>query len=228
MNEILFNSILWIVEFLIGAGLLLVLYKIFGKIGLFILIPIYIIYANIAVLQLASIFGLIAGIGNTYSLSYLATDFISEKYGKKLAKQACYLGIAGMVIFTFYTQIMLLYVPSFEDWARPSLQAIFALMPRIALASIIAYTFSSIIDVTIFHKIKDQTGEKKLWLRNNASTMVASIFDTLIFLTIAFYGVFPNYVLLNMGILGYLFKVLNALIDTPFMYYFNKIKPMNE
>ena len=89
------------------------------------------------------------------------------------------------------------------------------LTPRIVLGSIIAYLISQHHDVWAFHFWKRKTGGKHLWLRNNASTVVSQLIDTVVFVIIAFVGIFPI-VPLIIGV--YVAKVAIAFIDTPFMY----------
>ena len=57
-----------------------------------------------------------------------------------------------------------------------------------------------------------------IWLRNNVSTIISQFIDTVIFITIAFYGVFPNNVVLSIIIGQWFIKILVALVDTPFVY----------
>ena len=83
-------------------------------------------------------------------------------------------------------------------------------------ASLIAYMAAQSWDVFIFHLLKDKTGDKYKWLRNNASTMSSQIIDTLIFITIGFYGVVPN--IWVMVASQYVVKFVLALLDTPFFY----------
>ena len=86
------------------------------------------------------------------------------------------------------------------------------------LSNLAAYFISQNLDVVIFHKLKDKHGSKKLWLRNNASTMLSQLIDTTLFITIAFYGVMPLSALFGLVVTQYVFKVLVSIIDTPFVY----------
>ena len=92
---------------------------------------------------------------------------------------------------------------------------VLALTPRITLASFIAYLISQHHDIWIFHFWKKKTNGKHLWLRNNASTIVSQLIDSIIFVTIAFYGIFPIW---NMILGMWIVKIIIALIDTPFIY----------
>ena len=89
-----------------------------------------------------------------------------------------------------------------------------------------SYAVSQHLDVWIFHKIKEKTKGKHLWLRNNVSTLISQFIDTLIFITIVFYGVCP---LWNAIFGQYIIKVIIALLDTPIVYlavkFLNKEEP---
>lgn len=95
---------------------------------------------------------------------------------------------------------------------------------RIVAASLGAYLVSQNLDVFLFHKIRDITGESKLYLRNILSTGISQFVDTIIFIVIAFYGSMPIAPL----IIGqYIIKLGIAAIDTPFLYsvkYFKNSK----
>ncbi len=91
-------------------------------------------------------------------------------------------------------------------------------VPRIVLASMVAYLLSQHHDVFAFHFWKRVTQGRFLWLRNNASTMVSQGIDTVLFITIAFIGVIPTNVLLNMIVAQYVIKIVIAIVDTPLCY----------
>ena len=67
-----------------------------------------------------------------------------------------------------------------------------------------------------------------MWLRNNGSTLTSQAIDTILFTSIAFWGVYPPKVFLSILISTYLFKAVVAILDTPFMYLARKIKPIKE
>ncbi|MBN2049870.1 MAG: queuosine precursor transporter, partial [Spirochaetales bacterium] len=116
-------------------------------------------------------------------------------------------------------QIALVFTPAEEDFAQASLKVLFGIMPRIALASLIAYGLSQMHDVWAYHfwkRIRPQKGF--IWLRNNLSTMVSQAIDTLVFTSIAFAGVFTGPVFWEIMATTYLFKFIVALADTPFIY----------
>lgn len=80
----------------------------------------------------------------------------------------------------------------------------------------VGYICSQTWDVFAFHKIKQISGTKKKWIRNNVSTMTSQMIDTAIFITIAFAGTVPS--ILTMIISQYVIKLIYAILDTPFFY----------
>ena len=91
-------------------------------------------------------------------------------------------------------------------------------VPRIVLASMVAYLVSQNNDVVLFHILKKVTKDKHLWLRNNGSTMVSQALDSAIFVSIAFAGNVPGGVLWELIYVQYVIKLGIAVVDTPLVY----------
>ncbi|PIE22684.1 MAG: hypothetical protein CSA62_11265 [Planctomycetota bacterium] len=89
---------------------------------------------------------------------------------------------------------------------------------RAILASMIAYLFAQYFDIQIYHLWKRLTRGKALWLRNNLSTITSQFLDSFLVVGILFYGVWPNEVILSAALSAWVFKMLVALTDTPFLY----------
>ena len=216
---ILFNNLLWIGFVLITLSLTILVYRFFGKSGLYAIIVASVITANIQVLKTVQLFGLVATLGNVvYAGIFFATDILSEVYGKKAARRGVWLGFIGMALMTLWMQIGLKFIPDVSDFAQGSLVTIFGLMPRIAAGSVIAYLASQHHDIWAFLFWKNKTKGRFLWLRNNASTMVSQAIDSIIFCTIALWGVFDTNVWVQILATTYLLKLIVAAIDTPFIY----------
>ena len=214
------NELYWVLLLLLNFGAILLAYRIFGKTGLYIWTPIAVIVANIQVLKTIEIFGVVATLGNiVYATSFLATDILSENHGKKDARKAVGIGFFSLLVMTLFMNVALLFIPHSSDFAHESLSTLFSIMPRIALASLVAYLISQLHDIKAYHFWKTKfPATKHIWLRNNASTMVSQLLDSVIFTTIAFYGVFPISVFLEILITTYLLKWLVAALDTPLLY----------
>jgi uncharacterized integral membrane protein (TIGR00697 family) len=217
---------LWLALMLINFLAILLFYKLFDEVGLYSWIAISAIIANIQVLKTIELFGLVVTLGNIiYGTSFLATDILSELHGKEKAKKGVYIGLLTLVSMTLIMQLSLMFIPHESDFAQDALQTIFGIMPRIALASFVAYFLSQLHDVWAFDYWKGKFPERKyLWLRNNLSTMVSQLIDSIVFTFIAFYGVFETSVFIDILITTYVLKLLVAVLDTPFVYIATKIK----
>ncbi|MGR3764763.1 queuosine precursor transporter [Rossellomorea sp. NS-SX7] len=216
----MFNIWFGLLFVLITFSLLLIMYRMFGRTGLFVWIGVSTILANLQVVKTIEIFGLTATLGNAmYGSAFLVTDILNERYGKKEAQKAVWLGFFTLIIMTIIMQLALLFQPHQEDIAQEALSIIFGLIPRIALGSLAAYLISQFTDVYIFSFLKKRfPSDGQFWIRNNGSTMISQLIDTLVFTSIAFLGTFPFDIWLEIFITTYLLKWLISLLDTPFGY----------
>lgn len=222
------NEVLWMGFALVDLSMVLLIYRFFGRVGLFSLLAFNLILCNIQVMKTVELFGLTTTLGNIlYASVFLSTDLLSEFHGKEEAKKGVLLGFITLLLMTIYMQAALYFQPAANDFAHPHLAALFGFMPRIALASLAAYLISQLHDVWAFHAIKQRTGSRLLWLRNNASTMLSQFLDSAVFCTIAFYGMFPMNVFWEILLSTYVIKIAVAVLDTPFIYLARKIIPGN-
>ena len=220
------NELLWFAMLLVNFLSILLFYRILGKAGLYAWIPLAVIVANIQVLKLIDLFGISATLGNiVYATSFLVTDILSENYGKKSAAKAVLIGFMTLIASTILFQFALWFIPGADDWAQGALGDIFGFMPRIAFASLTAFGISQVHDVWAYQFWKKKwPGTKMIWLRNNASTMISQLLDSVVFTFIAFIGVFPLPVLLEILLSTYFFKWIVAAMDTPFIYWAASLK----
>jgi len=214
------NESLWLVLLLANFLAIIMSYRFFGKTGLYIWIPISTILANIQVLKMVDLLSIGVTLGNiTYASSFLVTDILSENYGKKAARKAVFIGFFSLAATVIIMNIALNFKPNEFDFIQESLNNIFAILPRIALASLIAYGTSQLHDVWAYNFWKNLFPQDKfLWLRNNASTMVSQLIDSILFTFIAFWGLLPQGEFIQILISTYLLKWIVAAIDTPFLY----------
>ena len=175
--------------------------------------------ANISAVKIIAIGseGIDAGI-IAYPLTFLISDVISEVYGRKTTTKIIWLGFLANLLM-----ISIIYVagilPSATFWNdQQSYDQILGAVPRIVIASMVAYLVSQNHDVLAFEMWKKVTGGKFLWFRNNASTVVSQGIDTTIFILIAFVGIYSFDDILNMIWITYLIKIFVAIIDTPLVY----------
>ena len=214
------NEWLWLGMLLGNFGAILLVYRLYGRMGLYIWIPIACIVANIQVVKTITLFGQTATLGNiVYATSFLVTDILSENYGRKDANRAVFIGFFSLIVMTLMMNVALLFQPAPSDFAQESLKTIFGFMPRIVLGSLTAYALSQFHDVAAFHFWKRLLpGKRFLWMRNNASTMVSQLIDTAVFCTIAFLGVFSWPVFWDVFWTTYVIKWFVAVLDTPCVY----------
>jgi uncharacterized integral membrane protein (TIGR00697 family) len=221
MNELYF--LLWS---LIAISGVLGAFRLWGRMGLYGVIGVYIVLANIFVVKQITLFGVAATGGNSlYGAIFLATDLLNEYWGEKEARRAVWFGWASAFMFLVATQAFLVFNPSDVDFAHDAMAGLFSLTPRIVVASLIAYLVSQTHDVISYQMWKRRTAGRHLWLRNNASTWVSQLIDSSLFASIAFLGVFPGMVVLQIIVTTYLLKVIVAALDTPFLYLSKKVLP---
>lgn len=218
------NELYWFILLILNFVAIMVAFRYWGKLGLYLWIPIYVIVANLQVSKTINLFGMEATLGNiVYATGFLATDILSECYGRKASQKAIPIGFFALIVMTIFMQVALMFIPSSSDFIQESLQNVFGLMPRIAIASLIAYLCSNTHDVWAFEFWKKRfPSTRYLWLRNNASTFVSQLIDSVLFAFIAFYGVFSWNTLLQIVFSTYVIKWVVAVCDTPFIYLAKK------
>ncbi|MGG3999730.1 queuosine precursor transporter [Anoxybacillus kestanbolensis] len=223
----MFNEILGLFSAIVTFSLVLLIYRFFGRSGLFVWIGFSTVVANLQVVKTVDLLSMTATLGNVmYGTAFLVTDILSEKYGKKEAQKAVWLGFFTLISLTIVMQIALLFKPHASDFAQPALETIFGLLPRIALGSLLAFVISQSLDVHLFHWFKKKfPRDSQLWIRNNGSTMISQLIDTLVFTSIAFLGVFPLHDWIQIFMTTYVLKWIVAMLDTPFVYFAKKISP---
>lgn len=211
------NELLFFITLLICFSMTLIFYKIFKKEGLFVWIAIATIIANIQTVKLVNLFGIESALGTIlYGSTFLATDILNEKYGKESAFKALKIGFISMIAMTILMTLSLIYIPSESDIASESLKLIFTLNIRITIASLIGFACSQLVDTNLYDFLKNRT--RKLWIRNNISTIVSQIIDTCLFVAISYSGIVDFSTLFNIAISMFIFKFIIAILDTPFMY----------
>ncbi len=230
------NEFLFLIQSLVGLGFTLFAFRL-GKAWLYAYIAMAIVLANIFVTKQFDLFGLAATGGNVvYGSIFLATDLLSEHYGTAAARKAVLIGLFGAIFYLVMSQLILPFSPNAADWGASSgMETIFSSGPAIILASLIAYLISQFHDIWAFHFWKRKFSGRFLWLRNNLSTLVSQALDSIVFAGLAF-AVLPVILSNTENILAwpvlkevilttYLFKLLVAVIDTPFIYFSYRLLP---
>lgn len=225
------NELLLILSLFFLFGAVLVFYRLFGKLGLYVWTVIATIAANIEVLILVDAFGLEQTLGNVlFATTFLVTDILSENHSKKEANIAVNIGIATSISFILISQSWMLYTPSVNDFARPSIETIFSNTPRLMLASLIVYAICQKFDVWAYHKWWEFTskrcGDSKrfLWLRNNGSTLISQLLNAVLYTIGAFFGLYDIPTLISIALSSYIIFIVTSLADTPVIYLARKMK----
>ena len=225
------NELLLVLSLLISFGATVLFLKLFGKSGLFAWIGICAVFANVEVLILVHAFGMDQTLGNTlFASSFLATDILSELYGKKDANKGVLVGIITTVLFILLSTMWINYVPAEGDWAMPFVKQLFANTPRVLIASLMAYAVSEAFDVWLYHKWWTLTEkrfgnkDKYLWFRNNFSTLFSQLVNIVIFNFGAFLGIYSLSQLFSITIACYVIYIVTSLFDTPFIYLAKKCR----
>lgn len=219
------NEFLFLATIIVNFTGILIAYKLFGKVGLFVWIGIASIITNIEVTKCIDMFGLSVTLGNViYSSTFLATDILSEIYSTKDARKAVWIGFFTSIAFTVIIQISMMFEPNSQDFVSTSMDTVFGLLPRLCVASLIAYLVSNMLDTYLYDRFKKRF-PNHLWIRNNASTLISQLVDNIVFTAIAWIGVFDVPTMIELGITSQIIKSVIALCDTPFLYMAKRIKP---
>ena len=226
----MFNEIFGLVFTLINFSLVLLIYRLFGKTGLFVWVGFATVLANLQVVKTIEIFGMTATLGNAmYASAFLVTDIINERYGAKEAKKAVWMGFFTLLCMTLIMQLVLLFEPGSSDFAQEPMETLFGLLPRLAVGSLAAFLVSQFLDVHLFSWIRTKfPTDRQFWIRNNGSTLISQFFDTLVFTSIAFIGEYPMDVWIEIFITTYLLKFIVSVLDTPFGYIANQFTYKDE
>lgn len=224
------NEIIFLILLLLVFGTTLAAFRFGGAIGLLCLIACEAVLLNIFVVKQLDLFGLSVTGGNImFGGIFLATDLLNEKYGPRLARLGVLVGFASGFFMLFATQLTTAFLANAFDTTQTAFQTIFALAPRIVLASFTSFLIVQLFDVWFFNFLRQRTQGKALWLRNNLSTMTSQIFDTLFF-TAAGLLIIPS--LQGTLLAGFLpaavfwqvvgftltIKIGVTLLDTPILY----------
>ena len=228
------NEINLIISLAITYGLVIGLFRIFKAQGLNLWTIVATIAAKIEVMIVVNAFGMEMTLGNIlFASTFLVTDICSEIYGKKVAQKSVYMGIATSILFVIISQSWLLYQPSDADWAMPFIKAIFSNTPRMMITGIVVYSIVQMFDVWAYHKwwefTKKKFGDEKrfLWLRNNGSTIISQLLNTILFTWGAFAGMYDTKTLVSIACSSYAIFIVTSLTDTPFVYLARKIHMKN-
>jgi uncharacterized integral membrane protein (TIGR00697 family) len=169
--------------------------------------------------KVCSVFGV--NFGGTlvfFPITYLFGDILTEVYGYQRSRKVVWAGFIALIFASFVAWFIIL-LPAAPSWDRQrELTLIFGQTPRLVMASLLAYFVGEFANSFVLAKLKILTQGKWLWTRIIGSTLIGEGIDSALFYPVAFYGVWPNPLLLNVLITSYLFKITWEITMTPLTY----------
>ena len=153
-----------------------------------------------------------------FPLTYIIGDVFTEVYGFRKARTIIWLGF-GCSFFAVLIYLVTIALPHPGYWENQEAYAVvMGTTPRVAIASFAGYLFGEFSNSFVLSKLKVVTKGRNLWLRTILSTVVGEGLDSIIFITISFWGTMENSVVLKMILFQYLFKVGYEVLFTPVTY----------
>lgn len=233
MQELLQNQeVLWVLTVVYDLGLAILLYRFFGKYGLYAAVILGIVLGNLQGGKVSQLeffgYSFTASMGAIlYSGIYFATDVLNEKFGREEANRAVMLGFVANIAVMITLLISVQFRPSEITGSalevHNAISTLAGYSPFFVIGSLIAYLVSQTFDVWIFHRIKVLTDGKYLWLRNNVSTITSQALDTFLYTFVWVIGTELSFAAaFGIALTKYVFKVIIALVDTIFIYWVRK------
>jgi hypothetical protein len=153
-----------------------------------------------------------------FPISYIFGDILTEVYGYSRSRKIIWTGFFCLALMSIVYWLVSL-LPAAAGWEnQAAYEAILGVVPRITIASIIAYWAGEFANSFVLAKMKVLTRGKHLWSRTIGSTFVGQGIDTALFTFLGFFGVIPNNFLLVAILSGYFFKVFYEAVATPVTY----------
>ena len=157
-----------------------------------------------------------------WPIVFVSTDLINEYFGEKGVRKLSLI-TASLIAYTFVVLYLAMQIPAVDGKnlvTDAQFKAVFGQSMWIIVGSIIAFMVSQLIDVTIFHFVKNRTGNKMIWLRSTGSTVISQLFDSFIVLGIAFWmtGKMDTPTFIVSAFTGYGVKLTIAVLMTPLIY----------
>ena len=153
-----------------------------------------------------------------FPLSYIFGDILTEVYGYQRSRKVIWTGFGAALLMSLVLWVVQL-LPAATDWPnQQAYESLLGFVPRIVLASLVAYFGGAFSNAFLMSKLKIKTKGKLLWVRTIGSTLLGEGIDTAIFCMIAFYGTMPNEILVAIIVSNYVFKSGVEILFTPLTY----------
>jgi len=219
----MYNVFILLINIVVTFSFVIIIEKIFKKEGLYAWACIALVAANILECKTIGLGKFTATSGNVLFASiFLATDIMSEKYGKEYSKKAIKLAVFSIIAFTIIMQIGLLFQPDSTDMAHDAMSVLFGINLRVTIASVVMFYISNNVDIFLFEKIKKKIPDK-LWIRNNVATITSNVLENYFFVFFAFIGIYDFFTIINIATTISVIEIIIAILDTPFLYFSKKL-----
>jgi len=184
--------------------------------------------AQLNILGFVMDFNLTAG-ALIWPVVFITTDLINEYFGKPGVKRISY-QTALLILYAFIVIFLTIRLPPASWWEQLTdadgnvfnmnlaFNKILGQGQRIIVGSLSAFLLGQLVDVFVFQKLRQVTGNRFLWLRATGSTLVSQLVDSFVVLFIAFYGVFSTDQIFAIAITNYIYKFCVAILLTPLIY----------
>jgi queuosine precursor transporter len=213
------NGLIFAVTVLISLFFILLMLRL-GKQGLAGFIVTNIILVSCFGSLLIPLFGLTTNAGNVFYASiFLAAQVMTEHFGRRAALRSVWTGFGALVLFVLLAQYSIrLSGGQDTDVLVSSLENVFIGLPRLALASMLAYLVSQNLNVWLFDALSSVTGKKKLWLRSLLAAAIGQLVDSVLFFSIAFAHTLSNGQLFQAMIAGFCIKMVVTILGIGVLY----------
>ena len=162
----------------------------------------------------------VSGAQLLFPITYIFSDIFTEVYGYAGSRRAIWLATLANGLMAAMGLFMV-WIPAAPEWPadhQAAFEVVFGSVPRMILASLIAFWAGEFSNSYVLARMKVWTGGRWLWSRTVASTVVGQAIDSLIVTTVFFWGTVPFATILVAAGSGYLFKVLYEALATPVTY----------
>lgn len=153
-----------------------------------------------------------------FPISYIFGDILTEVYGFARARKVVWAGFGALIFASFMSWAVVSFPPAAGWGNQAAYEAVYGQVPRIVLASLIAFWAGELVNSYVLAKMKLATNGRFLWARTIGSTLAGEAVDSMIFYSVAFYGLWSNDLLLTVMISNYLIKCGWEALATPITY----------
>ncbi len=180
--------------------------------------------------KLVSIFGFTSNVGNIfYAVVFLGVQLTLEYYGRKDAIRSVRVSFFAVSFFVLMGQVVLGFqTEAVSGELSGALGVIFEFVPRIMIASLTAFALSQYVNIYVYNFVRRKTGERRLWLRSLTAVFGGQLVDSLLFFSIAFWGLMPISTIAEIMMVGFVIKVAIGVMALPFLHMSRLYAPVIE